>query len=228
MKDQFETKMSPDSITDAEMLTYFEEHKNEYNKPEEVRVSAIIVKSQGQAATVAKQALSEEGKTNKGFRELVSKFSTDEKTKIRGGDLRYFSRDSKELPKAVIDMAFAQVKTGDVAGPIKGEDNRYYIIKQTGKRKAITKTFDQVKRQIKNRLYRERRTTSQKDFITDLKKKAKIEIFEANLSKVKIDISETVSGDDGHGHGDPGSAADKNLPSMPMPDPHGGGDDDSP
>ena len=40
---------------------------------------------------------------NEGFRELVGKHSTDEDTKVRGGDLRYFSRESKQIPKAVID-----------------------------------------------------------------------------------------------------------------------------
>ena len=229
MKDQFETKLSPDAITDAEMKKYFEDHKNEYNKPEEVRASAIILKSKRQADNVAEKALGDEGKTNKGFRELVSKHSTDEKTKIRGGDLRYFSRGAKEIPGPVIEAAFGLTKTGDVAGPIKAGNGQFYVIKQTGKRKAITKTFDQVKRQIKNRLYREQRTNSQKVFIESLKEKANVEIFNDNLSKVRIDTSKAVS--DGHGHGDmgtddEGAGGHGTLPAMVPENPGGTGDEE--
>ena len=202
MKDEFENKLSPDSIPEAEMQAYYEAHKPDYNKPEEVRVSAIILGDKAAADKVAKLALGSEGKTNKGFRDLVSRYSTDKKTKVRGGDLRYFNPEAKEVPEAVKTTAFAMKKTGEVAGPIAAGDGQFYVIKQTGKRKAISKSFAQVKRQIQNRLYREKRTQSQKDFITNLKQKATIKIDEKNLSRVRIDTSK--AGDDPHGHGQTG------------------------
>jgi len=200
MKDQFETKLSPDSIKEDDMRAYFKEHRNDYNKPEEVRVSAIIVKGKAKGKSVAEQAKGEAGKTNKGFRDLVSKHSTDEKTRLRGGDLRYFALDSKEIPEAVKKAAFALGRTGQVAGPVAAK-GRFYIIKQTGKRKAISKTFEKVKRQIQNRLYRDKRTKAQKSFIDGLRGSAKIKIFDDKLRKVKIDTSARSSVDDGHGHG---------------------------
>jgi parvulin-like peptidyl-prolyl isomerase len=180
------------------MKVFYEQHKDEYNKPEEVRVSAIVLKSKAQAARVAKEALGEPGTSNKGFRELVTKYSTDDKTKIRGGDLRYFALDTTEVPRAVVEAAFKLTKTGDVAGPI-AAGKQHYIIKQTGKRKAITKSFESVKRQIQNRLYRDKRTESQKNFIGGLRQSAKIEVFESNLNKIRIDTStSSVQGHGGH------------------------------
>ena len=35
------------------------------------------------------------GKTNKGFRDLVTKYTSDEETKLRGGDLRYFDMTTR-------------------------------------------------------------------------------------------------------------------------------------
>lgn len=201
MKDEFEDKIKPEDIADTELQAFYKEHESEYNKPEEVRVSAIIVKSKAVAEKVAKEALGEKGQSNKGFRELVATHSTDEDTKIRGGDLRYFSRDSTELPKPVIEAAFNMVKTGDVAGPIDAGNGTFYVIKQTGKRKSLSKSFDDVKRQIQNRLYREKRSQSQQDFIDNLKKNAKIEIDEASLGKVRIDTSAQGAAVDPHGHG---------------------------
>ncbi|HUH01482.1 MAG TPA: peptidyl-prolyl cis-trans isomerase [Kofleriaceae bacterium] len=220
MKDQFENTLKPEDITDAEMKVFYEQHKDEYNKPEEVRVSAIVLKSKAQAAKVAKEALGEPGSSNKGFRELVTKYSTDDKTKIRGGDLRYFAMDTMEVPKAVVEAAFKLGKTGDVAGPITA-GNQHYIIKQTGKRKAITKSFESVKRQIQNRLYRDKRTDSQKAFITGLRQSAKIEVFEGNLAKIRIDTSTSSVG--GHGGHDLPAMIPEGAPAAPdqhQPDPH--------
>ncbi len=214
MKDEFENRIKPEDITDADMKAFYEEHRDEYNKPEEVRVSAVVLKDKKAAAKVAKDANGEAGRTNKGFRELVTKHSTDEKTKIRGGDLRYFAADTKEVPEPVVKAAFGLAKTGDVAGPIDGKDGNFYIIKQTGRRKALTKAFDEVKRQIQNRLYRDRRTQAQKDFISGLRGKAKIEVNDSALGKVRVDTS-AAAGAPAHGHGAPA------MPGEPAENPSG-------
>src|SRR5215207_9631644 len=49
---------------------------------EEVRASAIIVKNRAQAQRVANEARGDAGKTNKGFRDLVSRYSQDEDSKL--------------------------------------------------------------------------------------------------------------------------------------------------
>ncbi len=201
MADEFETKIDPEAIGDDEMRAFYAEHESEYKKPEEVRVSAIILRSEADAKKVAQAAKGEQGKTNKGFRDLVAQHSIDEATKVRGGDLRYFAADTKELPAPVVEAAFALEQTGDVAGPIAAGNGSFYILKQTGRRKAMEKSFDEVKRQIQNRIYREKRTAAQQTFIDSLKDKAKIEIFEDNLAKVEIDTAGAPPAMSGH-HGE--------------------------
>jgi hypothetical protein len=121
---------------------------------------------------------------------------------MRGGDLRYFHKDSKDIPKPVIEAAFKLRRTGAVAGPVKG-NGRWYIIKQTGKRKELKKEFADVKLQIQNRLYREKRTQAQKDFIANLRKKAKIKVYANNIRKVRIETRRRGRGR--HAHGFPGT-----------------------
>jgi peptidyl-prolyl cis-trans isomerase C len=203
MKDHLENGLTPDDISEEEMQAAYQESEAEFHKPEEVRVSAIIIGTKSAADKVAKEALGEKGSSNKGFRELVKQHSTDAESKVRGGDLRYFTSASTELPKPVIDAAFGLKKTGSVVGPIDGGNGNFYILKQTGHRKAIDKSFDEVKRQIQNRLYRDKRTKAQAEFVANLKKKAKIETFDDALSKVQIDMSGT-QGDDHSAGGVPG------------------------
>ena len=185
MKDEFETKLKPTDITEDEMRRYYDSRKQEYNKPAEVRASAIIVSSKAAANRAAKEALGPAGRTNKKFRDLVDKHSTDEKTRIRGGDLRYFAKGSKDVPRAVVDRAF-QLKKSQVAGPIAAA-GKYYIIKITGKRKALVKKFEDVKRQIQNRMYRDKRSGAQKRFVARLKANSTIKIYNDNLAKVQVD-----------------------------------------
>jgi peptidyl-prolyl cis-trans isomerase C len=198
MRDEFDAKVTADTVKDADMKTYYDANSAEYVKPEEVRASAIILKNRAQADRVLLEAKGDAGKTNKGFRDLVTKYTADEETKLRGGDLRYFDMTTKDLPAPVVKAAFALVNTGDVSGVVDAGTGQFYILKQTGRRKAMTKSFEDAKPQIRNKLFREQRLQAQKDFVDGLRAKAKIEVNEGNLAKVRIDTS--AAGDDGHGH----------------------------
>jgi peptidyl-prolyl cis-trans isomerase C len=188
LRGQLASGIKPDDIPESELKAYYGANQDRYNKPEEVRVSAIVLKKKPQADDVARLAHGEQGQSNKGFRDLVGKFSTDEESKLRGGDLRYFGRASTEVPRPVVDAAFQLARTGDVAGPIEA-GGAFYIIKQTGRRVAVSRGFDQVKREIQNELYKEKREGAQREFVDGLKGGAKIEVFEDNLKKVRVDTS---------------------------------------
>src|SRR5512140_665852 len=109
MRDEFDAKVTADTVKDADMKSYYDANVAEYVKPEEVRASAIILKNRAQADRVLLEAKGDPGKTNKGFRDLVAKYTADEETKLRGGDLRYFDMTTKDLPAPVVKAAFALV-----------------------------------------------------------------------------------------------------------------------
>ncbi|HEX4420441.1 MAG TPA: peptidyl-prolyl cis-trans isomerase [Kofleriaceae bacterium] len=208
MRDELDLKITADTITDPEMKAYYDANLAEFVKPEEVRISSIIIKNRAQADRVALEARGEPGKTNKGFRDLVNRYSQDEDSKLRGGDLRYFDAQTKDVPAPVVKAAFALVNTGDVSGVVDAGNGTWYVLKQTGRRRSMTKGFDDAKPAIRNKLFRDKRVAAQKDFVDNLKSAAKIEINDANLTKVRIDTTAAV--DDGHGH---------DLPPLPMTPP---------
>src|SRR5215472_9595492 len=55
MKDEFDNRVKLEDIRDDECLKFYKEHNDEYNKPEEVRVSDISVKDAKKAREVAKE-----------------------------------------------------------------------------------------------------------------------------------------------------------------------------
>jgi peptidyl-prolyl cis-trans isomerase C len=190
LKQEFE-RVRIEDIKDEEIKAYYDSHLSEFNKPPEVRASVILVKDEATARKVMDDARAK-GIENAGFRELVAQYSIDEPTKERGGDLRFFDDKTTELPKEVVEASFKMVNIGDVSGPIKTARG-YAVLKLTGQRKALTRTLDEVKQQIRSKLFRERRQKLMDDYEAGLRKQAKIEIHNDRLSRVKID---TTSGDD--------------------------------
>jgi peptidyl-prolyl cis-trans isomerase C len=193
-------KMKVDDITDPECKTYYDAHPVEFNQPEEVRVSSIVVKDQAAAKKVMADARIK-GVDNQGFRTLVSEYSQDQATKDRGGDLRYFSRNTKDVPTEIVDAAFKLTNIGDVSPPVKTSVG-LAILKLTGRRKALVRTFDEVKQQIRNKIWGEKRKDAMEAFVKRLRDGSKIKIDEAKLAKVQIEG--TGSGFPGPGVPPPG------------------------
>lgn len=193
LKDRFEKSAPPEAITDDELRAHYEKNRASFDKPEEVRVAAIVLDDPAAAEKVAARARSEAGRSNAGYHQLVKERSVDEETRARGGDLRYFSRANREIPAPVIEAAFALEEIGDVSGAVADGQGRFYILKKTGYRPAVTTPFDKVKMQIRNRLYREQRQAAQRQLIEDLRAKATVEVLEDNLRKVRVDTSRRSS-----------------------------------
>ena len=197
MKEEFENRVKLEDITTDEMRAFYKEHEAEFNKPEQVRVSAIVIKEKSAAQKVAKLARSEAGATNKDFRDLVLAHTEDEESKVRGGDLRYFEAQGSTLPEPVVKAAFELKTAGDVAGPVE-TDRGYYIIKQTGRRQALSKSFEEVERQIQNRMYREKRTTAMETYVKELMDSADIDVYEDKLADIQVQTSADAPVPDPH------------------------------
>jgi peptidyl-prolyl cis-trans isomerase C len=179
----FRKAFKPSDITEKELKEFYEKHKSDYNKPQMVRVSQIVVKTKPKAQDLVDRAKKLDAR---GFRKLAREMSIDEKTKMRGGDLRYFAKDTDRVAKPIVEAAFELEKRGDVAGPIK-TDAGWHVIKLAGKRRPIKREFQQVRNLLRNRVLREKRSQAQKDFVEKLKKKTKpFEVHEKKLELVKI------------------------------------------
>jgi parvulin-like peptidyl-prolyl isomerase len=150
-----------------------------------VRVSSILVKD----SATAKKVMADpriKGVDNQQFRNLVAEFSQDLATKDRGGDLRYFDAKTKDVPKSLVDAAFKLQNIGDTSDPIKTEQG-VVILKLTGRRKALARTFEETKQQIRNKIYRDKRQDAMESFVKNLRDKASVKIDESKLAKVQIE-----------------------------------------
>jgi parvulin-like peptidyl-prolyl isomerase len=189
MQKEFESKLKVEDVPDAEVEKYYSEHPAEFHQKDEVRVSEILVddKSTATKALAETRALPKgPGADQKGFRDLVMKYSEDADSKPRGGDLSFFSVDSATYPKPIVEEAFKLKEIGDTSPPIKTEKG-WVILRLTQKRPGFSRPLPEVKRQIQQRLFRDLRAKAMDAFVADLKKRSNIEIKEENLSKVVVE-----------------------------------------
>ncbi len=198
MRSEFESKIKREDITDEEMKAYYDEHRSEYNKPAMRRASHILIKvdekadkkTEAEAKKRAMKVFNEAKKDSKNpnaFRKLAAKYSEDTSNKNRGGDLGYFAQTEEGGPmvKEFSEAVFKMKDINDIAKPVRTKFG-FHIIRLTGKRDKIERSFDQVKGQIQHRLFKERRTSLFDQFVDDLKKKANISIHDNILEAYAI------------------------------------------
>ncbi len=188
----FEERVKKAGIPEEELRKFYQEHLNEYDKAEQVRISHILVAEKDAAQGVLAEA-KEKGGDMREWRELVRKHSVDKETKARGGDLRYFPRDAENIDKNIIAAAFKLQKPGEIAGPIKTSDG-FHIIRLTHRRKAFKRTFDEVKDQIEQRILRRKRSETVQAFTDEIREKAEIEIMDDELETLQVDTRTPVPG----------------------------------
>ena len=222
LRKDFESKLKVEDVPDADVEKYYKENPAEFNRPDQVRVSQIVVKDKAEADKIAREA-GALGKTDpKPFRDLVTKYSEDEDSKARGGDLTSFDRATTAVPKPIVEAAFALKEVGDISPPVK-VDQGYAVLRLTQKQAGFSRPLPEVKRQIQQRLFRDLRTKSMDAFVADLRKKYTVTVDEANLAKVTVESGMSTSGPGPAGPGAslgvPGMApgALPGLPGGPMP-----------
>jgi peptidyl-prolyl cis-trans isomerase C len=210
-REEFDGRVNLKDVTDAEMLAYFDAHKADYQKPEMVRASFIALTQQNRdeakklATEAQKAAADPKAKDDRAaWKGLVEKYSTDAESKPAAGDLRYLSREDAvaRFGEEAAKWLFGSDEQNEVS-PVIATSTGFAVFKRTGKRKAIERTFEQVKNQIKNVVYREKRTAAFNTFVESLEKKHGAKSFPDALSSLKIDVTPAMlnGGDDGHGHG---------------------------
>jgi len=151
------------TVTGQQIEHYYNENIQQYSTPEQVHAEHILFKTEGKDdAAVKAQAESVLAQVKGGanFEALAKKYSEDEGSKDKGGDLDYFGRG--QMVKEFEDAAFA-AKPGDIVGPVKSQFG-YHIIKVLDHRQAQTKPLSEVRSQIEDQLkFEQAQDQAQKD-----------------------------------------------------------------
>jgi peptidyl-prolyl cis-trans isomerase C len=168
------------NVTQEDAKKYYSENKKEFETPEQVRTSHILIQPKtgepnvdpNQAKDQAKakaQGLLEQIKGGADFAELA-KANSDCPSRAKGGDLDFFGRGDMVEP---FEEAAFKLQPGQVSDVVETKFG-YHIIKVTEHKDASVTAFEQVQGDIMNRLTQNKRAELAQKFIESLKEKASI------------------------------------------------------
>jgi parvulin-like peptidyl-prolyl isomerase len=162
--------------TDEDIQSYYDRHPERYEKPAEVHIKEILVKTEPEASDILKQL-----KKKTDFDKLAQEKTIRTYVKNQGGDLGSFNRPRyPELFDAALPM-----KAGELKGPIKIMDRQfgesYAVIKLIEKKEAQKAPLDEVKTQVATQARNEKNNQVFNLWVEDQKAKLPIEINEEVL-----------------------------------------------
>lgn len=183
--------------SEAEVRQYYEEHRSEFVRPEQVRLSHIFlaaaagdarrpqVKAEALALLAkARAALAAPGQD--GFEALARTRSDDAASKAQGGDLGL--RTSEELSQAwgaaLAQAAFALQSPREV-GPLVETEKGFHLIQLTLRQAGLNNPLESVKDRIASRLLSERRTQALETLVHQLRERAQVHIDEKVLAEIQ-------------------------------------------
>jgi peptidyl-prolyl cis-trans isomerase D len=137
-------------IPDSDLRAYYNDHIADYKVPDSVHVEHILFKTIGktdaEVAEIKKQAeaVLKKAKSGANFEDLAKKYSEDDASKVKGGDLGWIV-DGQTVPQ--FQQAAFSLPKGAISDLVKTQYG-FHIIKVLDKQTAHTKTFEEVRSTI--------------------------------------------------------------------------------
>jgi len=173
------------SISDEEVLEYYNENKESLLEPEQVHARHILVETEEEANILLLQL--KEGLTD--FAELAKEKSIGPSAPS-GGDLGFFGRG--QMVKEFEDAAFS-LEPGEISDVVQTEFG-YHIIKCEEKKEEHSPTFEEAKEGIGNTLSSQRENEAISALLSKLREEATIVYnydFDAEIESLKSSAEES-------------------------------------
>ncbi len=166
------------AVPRAEVEKFYEEHKKDFVRDEQIFLRQILISTEGKAAdqVVAAEKKAKEivARARKGekFPELARDYSDDQETAKSGGEMPAFKKG--QLRKEIEDVVF-KAKRGFVTDPIRMA-NGFLILKVEERYEAGQAALSDVENEITEQLYNPRMMPKLRDYLTRLREEAFLEI----------------------------------------------------
>ena len=165
-------------LDDSEIVGYYKLHPQEFTEPEEYKIRAVYLSTEGKAAAALEEMKNEiSGKLKAGepFNVLAKDYS-DGPAKESEGDLGTFKKG--ELDKT-LEQAVSKLKAGETSGWIETK-NGWYLLKLEEKKDSRLMTFEEVKKNVEERLFTQKREKKLEEYLKGLREGSYIKILKPN------------------------------------------------
>jgi peptidyl-prolyl cis-trans isomerase C len=182
--------------SEEEVKAWYDSHPADYQRPESIQLQDLFLAADAKDAAKRKTRAAEAEKLRakaralkpddeQGFATLVRASSDDALTKNIGGDLRPMTLPELEARYGTEIGAPAKAlqATGDIS-PVVATGKGFHVLRLKARTPARVLSLDEVKPQIRNRLYSERRTAASDELMKRLKSESGFTLDEAALAQL--------------------------------------------
>ena len=162
------------AVSREEVEKYYQEHSDQFRKPEEVRVRQIVTKTEEEAEKLRKMIL-----RGVSFEELARKHSLGPEAK-KGGDLGYFPRG--RMPPAIEEACF-KLWSSHVSR-VAASPYGFHLFQLVDRRLARELSLEEAHPEIERKLVSEKTREAETYYIRSLREKASIQRDLSLLDKV--------------------------------------------
>lgn len=168
LKDKLREKVE---LSQAELDAYYEKHANELLAPLKVQVSLMLLNNLPAAKDLKKQV-----ESGSDFGKFAQRYSIDEKTKGKGGDLGPYR---KGLLNPEVDAVVQTLKPGVISEPIK-TDAGYYLVKVSPLEKETIQADLATRERLRQELLADKRRKRFEEVISDIRSKGSVRLADAS------------------------------------------------
>ena len=158
-------------VTEAESRAFYDSHPESFFVPERLRVSHLFLAAPPETAPeivetkrTTIEALSVRLVGGESFATLTAEYSEDEATKLRGGDLGYFS--ATRMPPDFVEAAL-KLHSGEISKPIRTRLG-FHLLRLIDVQGARQKTFGESRGDIAIELANQKRAVAVQKLTVDL------------------------------------------------------------
>ena len=161
------------TVQDKEVEKYYQQHKGEFQQPEQVRALHIVVETEEEAHRILRDL-----RAGKDFGQTARDKSTSPEAK-KGGDLGFFSKG--QMPQEFDDVVF-KLKKGAISNIVRTPYG-FHIFRMIDKRPGGLESLSAVKEKVETKLVMQKQNAEFNRWIEDVKKRSEITINEEMLAK---------------------------------------------
>lgn len=165
---QKSVKDDPTIISPQKIQEYYNQHIQDYSKPEKVHLRMIVIKKNGQSGKEMAEELRQKAVGGADFDKLAQMYSEDTSTQDTGGDWGWIDRHT--LNDNLTAIAFS-LKPGEVS-PVTELAGSYYLLYVEAKQSATTQPLKEVHDPIEDKLLQEQRQKAEEKWLSGLRAKA--------------------------------------------------------
>jgi peptidyl-prolyl cis-trans isomerase C len=208
MRDEMQSLASSVNVSEEELIQAYKKNEADYVKPEKIRVSQILIRAGNDAdRKAAKKKLEglrdqiareeREKKNELAFSDAARAHSEDDATKRAGGDLQFLGREeiTQRFGAEAAAELFEKREIGEVI--VAEIDAGVVLLRKTGKRRAVERTLEMVKPQLRGQVLGEKRNQAFDAYVEELKKKTGVTIDDSALADVEISLDKPTASADG-------------------------------